>query len=387
MRETEMTVNPFKPTAGKIPPVLIGRQDVIGDFAEGLDNGAGAPGRLMLISGQRGYGKTVMLAELRKVALERGWDVVSDTAASGLCERLVEAMVSRGPKIREAVVAPSVGIPGVGSASFGSVAIESAGTESLTLRRVLNARLKKVKKGKGVVITVDEAQAASMGDLTALATAFQHVIADQDMIDAPDSEKRGVALVLAGLPSLVDDLVNDDVLTFLRRSQRRYLGEVPLLEVRDAYCQTIHDAGKRIDLDTALMAARAAEGHPYLVQLVGYYLWRACDLRGSEKVVASDVEQGRADALIAFREAVCSPLYYGLRSPQRLFVEAMAKDDPRPSEMSVIAKRAKRTASWASKYRASLIREQVIEPAGHGLVRFGVPHLGEYIREDILWHD
>ena len=135
------------------------------------------------------------------------------------------------------------------------------------------------------------------------------------------------------------------------------------------------------------MAAKAAEGHPYLIQLVGYYLWRAVEMRGSNEISEDDVVQGRADALIAFREAVCSPLYYGLRSPQRLFVEAMAKDDPRPSEMSVIAKRAKRTASWASKYRASLIREQVIEPAGHGLVRFAVPHLGEYIREDILWHD
>ena len=49
-----MNPNPFKPTAGKRPPILIGRESVIEDFEEGLDNGAGAPGRLMLITGNRG---------------------------------------------------------------------------------------------------------------------------------------------------------------------------------------------------------------------------------------------------------------------------------------------------------------------------------------------
>ena len=66
-----MNPNPFKPTAGKRPPILIGRESVIEDFEEGLDNGAGAPGRLMLITGNRGYGKTVLLRELQRLASER----------------------------------------------------------------------------------------------------------------------------------------------------------------------------------------------------------------------------------------------------------------------------------------------------------------------------
>ena len=44
-----MTANPFKPTAGKMPPILIGRQNIIDDFQEALVNGAGAPGRLMCV--------------------------------------------------------------------------------------------------------------------------------------------------------------------------------------------------------------------------------------------------------------------------------------------------------------------------------------------------
>lgn len=37
-----MAMNPFKPTAGKMPPILIGRETAIEEFTEGLDNGAGA---------------------------------------------------------------------------------------------------------------------------------------------------------------------------------------------------------------------------------------------------------------------------------------------------------------------------------------------------------
>ncbi len=43
-------INPFKPTAGMNPPELIGRDAVLDDFAEALENGPGAPDRLMRIS-------------------------------------------------------------------------------------------------------------------------------------------------------------------------------------------------------------------------------------------------------------------------------------------------------------------------------------------------
>ena len=93
------------------------------------------------------------------------------------------------------------------------------------------------------------------------------------------------------------------------------------------------------------------------------------------------------EAVSEFYEAVDAPLYYGLRSPQRLFIEAMAADEGEQTRMADIIERCDRTQSWASKYRASLIRERVIEAAGYGLVRFTVPMLGEYIRDRVLWHE
>lgn len=85
-------INPFKPSAGHLPPVLIGRDMVLADFEEGLDNGSGAPGRLMRITGARGVGKTVMLAEFRRIAEKRGWQTISETASDGMAQRLVDKL-------------------------------------------------------------------------------------------------------------------------------------------------------------------------------------------------------------------------------------------------------------------------------------------------------
>lgn len=119
-----MNPNPFKPTAGKRPPVLIGRESVIEDFEEGLDNGAGAPGRLMLITGNRGCGKTVLLRELQRLASERRWAVVSDSASLGLCDRLADALRSNKPVVTSMEFGPS----------FGRMSVEAARAKGETLR-------------------------------------------------------------------------------------------------------------------------------------------------------------------------------------------------------------------------------------------------------------
>ncbi|MFR7732483.1 MAG: ATP-binding protein [Collinsella sp.] len=104
--------------------MLIGRESVIEDFEEGLDNGAGAPGRLMLITGNRGCGKTVLLRELQRLANERGWAVVSDSASLGLCDRLADALRSNRPVVTSMEFGPS----------FGRMSVEAARAKGGTLR-------------------------------------------------------------------------------------------------------------------------------------------------------------------------------------------------------------------------------------------------------------
>lgn len=245
-----MNPNPFKPTAGKRPPMLIGRESVVEDFEEGLDNGAGAPGRLMLITGNRGCGKTVLLRELQRLASERGWAVISDSASLGLCDRLADALRSNKPVVTSMEFGPS----------FGRMSVEAARAKGETLRGLVNERLKKLGPGKGILFAIDEAQSASIEELAALAVLYQQVLGDQDATGLSDSDQRGLALVLAGLPSMVDDLLEEPSVTFLRRAQQRTLGAISLPKVRDSYIQTVKDAGLYVDAETADLAAHKSMG-------------------------------------------------------------------------------------------------------------------------------
>jgi len=84
-----MARNPFTPTFGVSPPLLVGRSDLLDDFVVALEDGPGAPGRMTLYTGARGTGKTVMLNEVEDLARQQGLRLISETATEGLVNRLV----------------------------------------------------------------------------------------------------------------------------------------------------------------------------------------------------------------------------------------------------------------------------------------------------------
>lgn len=383
-----MDGNPFKPTAGKMPPVLVGRQLIIEDFREALRDGIGAPGRIMLVTGQRGFGKTVMLTEFRKIAKSEGWLTISETASDGLVDRLALALDPQdGLRVAGAQLSPAISAGGLGSLSLGSITV-SHEMAPLTLRTAMDHCLagKRTKKGKGVLITIDEMQSASREDIVAIATAVQHVIAQSDESDIAERDKRGVAIVFAGLPSMVNELVNNNTTTFMRRAMQRELANVSVPEVRDAYVKTIGESGMDIDKDVADQAARISQGYPYMIQLVGYYVWRSARRRNARSIELQDIRQGEHDALTEFVQAVCAPAIDGLGASERIFLRAMAEssgqsgfDAAGMAKISDIVSASRHSRSWVNKYRAILLRDRIIEVAGHGYVTFAIPHLREYI--------
>ena len=371
-------MNPFKPTAGKMPPVLMGREQDVADFFEGLVNGAGSPGRLMLVTGQRGFGKTVLLTEFVRVARSQGWPVLMETANDGMCARIIEALRAQRPYLSEGTVAPSLSLAGMASISLGGIKL-SPREATPTLRSVINERLATLEPGGGIFVAIDEAQAGTRDEMVSLATAIQLVIQEQDLADVPDSQKKGIAFVFAGVPSLVDELVDDKVLTFLRRCQRHDLGAIPLPDVRNGYVRVASDNGKRISEDIAAQAAEVTGGFPYMIQLVGYYMWQSADTRRSDAIEQEDVERASRDAARGFQDAVCAPTFRGLTSAQQDFCLAMLDDYPAASDVRNVAMRAGRGEAWGRRYRKSLIDAHVLRSAGPNMVCFDLAFFGDYL--------
>ncbi len=66
--------NPFAPGAGQRPPELAGRDRELDAFEIVLERVArGRPERSLVLTGLRGVGKTVLLGELRSLAVRAGW--------------------------------------------------------------------------------------------------------------------------------------------------------------------------------------------------------------------------------------------------------------------------------------------------------------------------
>ena len=172
--------------------------------------GPGPPGRLMRVSGMRGMGKTVLLNEIGSYARALGWTVLDETASEGFCDRLLAAA---NPDRRVGRITAGPSILGV---SLGTVELDRA---ALSLREALGALAK--RDNSGVLITLDEVQDASLDEMRALSVAIQHII----------REDRNIAFVFAGLPSMIENVVNGRTLTFLRRAVPVELGPVDIEEV------------------------------------------------------------------------------------------------------------------------------------------------------------
>lgn len=359
-------VNPFKPTAGAEPPVLAGRDTVLDDFAIGLEEGVGAPGRLMRITGPRGSGKTVLLTELGDIARRRGWCVVDVTAGG----HLPEMICRRLEKTDSVDYSVELDLMVVKAKAQKDQPHRSEDVYE-TLERITG---KLTEKGKGLLVTVDEIQDASVEDVREIAVAIQHLI----------RERRNIAFVFAGLTAGVMNLLGEDGPTFLRRAYPEELNTIPVGEVEAALGATFEEGGVRIDEDALALAADSTAGYAYLIQLVGYNVWRAAQVRAGwefDAVSAEDVEKGVVAARREFERTVLEAAIAHLSKSAMEYLVAMT-EDVLASSTGEIASRLGVPASSLSTTRKLLVSRQIIEPTARGYVGFSIPFMREYLAEN-----
>lgn len=359
-------VNPFKPTAGAEPPVLAGRDAVLSDFEIGLEEGVGAPGRLMRITGPRGSGKTVLLTELGDIARQHGWRVVDVTAAG----HLPELICRRLEKEKRADYSVELDLKVIKARAQKD---DSLKTEDIyeVLERVVG---KLTEKGYGLLVTVDEIQDASIEDVREVAVAIQHLI----------RERRNIAFVFAGVTAGVMNLLGEDGPTFLRRAYPEELDTIPVDEVEAALGATFEKSEVLIGEEELSLAAHSTAGYAYLIQLVGYYVWRAAQVRAGaelDAITMGDVEKGVVAARREFERTVLETAIAHLPKRAMEYLLAMA-EDKLASSTGEIANRLGVFASSLSTTRKLLVSRQVIESTARGYVGFSIPFMREYLVEN-----
>jgi hypothetical protein len=220
-----------------------------------------------------------------------------------------------------------------------------------------------------LLITIDEVQNVT-SDLKEFITTFQHLI----------REEYDIMLVMAGLPYAIFDVLNDQVLTFLRRAKRIMLENLPIVQVEVSYSKAFKSSHKQIVGDVLVEAAKATYGYPYLVQLIGYYLWKESDEVVDSEALEIAVKLSKDELYRNVHELIIREL-----SPKDIeFVYAMAEDELVSNFGDIIA-RLGITSGYASIYRKRLIDAGVIHSSGYGKLAFSPPYLRDYLLDNEEW--
>jgi hypothetical protein len=388
--------NPFAPGAGQRPPELAGREKEVAAFDVVLERVArGRPERSLVLTGLRGVGKTVLLGELRSMAIRRGWgagkiearpDAGLRRPLSAALHRAVRdlAVRHRAPDRVEQVLGvlkafalraspsdsklrdrwqPGIDVPPTqGRADSGDIEIDLV--ELFTDVAELAQDV-----GTGVALLIDEMQDVMADDISALCAACHEL----SQSGAP------FVVVGAGLPHL------PAVLSASKSYSERLFRYVRIdrLDRADAD-QAVVAPVAREDAsitDEALDALfDAAGGYPYFIQAYGKAAW---DAAPSDPITAEDVGVAAPEAEAELAVGFFGSRYERATPAEREYLRAMAELTKGKTDEGAatadIAGHLGRKPSSLSPARDSLIKKGLIFSAERGRIAFTVPHFGRYL--------
>lgn len=367
-----MRDNIFLPSFGNRPKVLVGRETILQQFEYSMTSPPGSRERALLLLGQRGSGKTILLLEFAEIARNHGLIVTSPTIVSkGMLDQILEKLRGAGA---EYLSKPQTKVSGgsISAMGFGAgIQLQEENTEPKSFTwNVSDLCRQFTQKGKSVLILLDEVQ-ANQDELRQLISAYQEMV----------GEGLDVMIVMAGLPGAVSSVLNDRVLTFLNRARKLELPPLKDAEI-DAY---YHSAFRSVDVSISdariARASKEAEGSPYMMQLIGHYITVYAE-EGSE---IGDFELSGAinRSVEEFQNDICLTTLAALSDKDIEFLVAMAKENE-VCGVSEITARLGCADSHTQTYKRRLIQAGVIQQPRRGMVSFAVPYLREYLQTEYI---
>jgi hypothetical protein len=309
-------------------------------------------------------GKTALLIELGLLAKKHGFVPVRVSTSGSMLDELIEGIQIEGAHLFREKKSPIKSISaGALGFSFG-LTFNDVTEQRYGFRAKLTLLCERLaEKDRGVLLLVDEVTGSS-SEMRQLATVYQHLVGDG----------ANVAFAMAGLPSAISAVLNDDILTFLNRAKKVHLSELPLADINTYYASVFSDLGISITPTVLSRAAEATRGYPYLFQLLGYNLLLLS--AGSKVITQTTLEVALNSSLMTLRSDVFQPILKPLSDVERNFLATMAKD----GRVSAIKEALGVSSAYVQAYRSKLIEAGVISSPRRGNLEFDVPYLGEYLR-------
>ncbi|HEU0088358.1 MAG TPA: AAA family ATPase [Pseudonocardiaceae bacterium] len=387
--------NPFAPGAGQRPPELAGRDREVAAFEVVLERVArGRPERSLVLTGLRGVGKTVLLGELRSMALRRGWGAGKVEARpdgglrrplSAALHRAIRdlALRHRAPDRVEDVLGvlkafalraapadaklrdrwqPGIDVPAAaGRADSGDIEIDLV--ELFTEVAELAGDV-----GTGVALLIDEMQDVAPDDISALCAACHEM------------SQSGAPLVVvgAGLPHL------PAVLSASKSYSERLFRYVRIDrlsrgEADRAVVAPVEREDAEITPEALNVLFETSGGYPYFVQAYGKAAW---DAAPASPIGITDVQMAAPEAEAELAVGFFGSRYERATPAEREYLQSMAEltgGRDEPVGTAQVAEELGRRPSSLSPARDSLLKKGLVYSGERGQIAFTVPHFGRFL--------
>ena len=382
--------NPYAPGAGTPPPLLAGRDDLLGAFRVII--GRASAGRAFqhpVLAGLRGVGKTVLLVQFRAVAADAGWaaEMFEVRPDGDLRAQVAEALrpmvrsVNRRWRNRQRAqhigrvaasflrgAAATIGRGGLALGFEPVPGVADSGDFETDLTELLVALGEGAREeGVGATLLIDELQDADIDHLAALAGAAHRINQDSLPVVIGGAGLPPVGRILSEARSYSERLFSIRTVGKLSREDSALALSEPAARLDVAY-----------DPEALQLLVEESGGYPFFIQAFGKHAWDRAD---ASPIGGADAAEALPVALGELSESFFKPRFDRATAAERRYLHAMADlgSDPAPSS-DVARQLGHDEPSRASPQRDGLIGKGLIYAPERGLVAFTVPNMADYLR-------
>lgn len=358
--------NPFMPSFGRFPKIVIDQQEVLTDYLTGLAT-HDAKYQTSLVYGTRGAGKTVFLLNVQRSLkkLDKWYFIRLNNGQGNLLFQLLHSLQRIAGISLVDLLKKVTSLNVLGNGITWHALQESNQIDYDEYLQILLKRLKKQRKS--VLIGIDEIEISD--DVRAFGSEYQTLIGNE----------YDLSLLMTGLPSRISEVQNDNTLTFLLRSNRIYLSPLDEISITNSYEKAFSHGDREIDYMVLDKLSNAVQGYAYAFQTIGYYAWRYSQktLKLDDKVYQQTIKSAKEEL---FRNAY-ERMYMDISKTDKNFINAIIKVKSDLISIKQLQKILHKPVNYISVYRARLLDDQLISAPRRGYVKLALPFFAEFVKK------
>ena len=339
--------NPFTLSFGKKPLQYISRISQTNEIIENFS--APQPSnQIYMLTGVRGSGKTVMMANIAGQMKEsEEWIVVELNPTRDLLKGLAAKLYSL-PGMHGYFVQAKLDFSVLGL----GVSLENAApvTDIESAIELMLAEIK--RKNKRLLITVDEVTNCEY--IRIFASSFQIFL----------RQEYPIFLLMAGLYDNISDLQNVNSLTFLYGAPKMILEPLNYTAVRKNYMDIFGMDRAKAEEMTGL-----TKGYPFAFQVLGYLYWENRDIKTIEEILPEYDQY--------LEEYVYGKIWSELSGQDREILLEMSVSGE--TKVKNIRERLQMKSELFSVYRERMKRKGVLDTGKYGEISFALPRFAEFV--------